>query len=609
MKKKVTPASTYTVKSSPSNAAEITVYDDDSPAKIWITADNGEVSESAGMAKFEISATGLTASDVTNPITIYATPTQDGSDYLPDTVPTSFPVNFTDADSDSTYTGELSVTLDDDSDGEATADLTLTLNADTTNSPATYQLSTVIEGVITIIDDDAPILSIADGTAVTEAAGLMAMIPITASFASDMITIYYTPTQSGDFLGGSLVASETTSSTVDFSNGTSATLAVPIANDGATEPNGSITITLVDDQNTDSNGDLDITYTIDPSADNTGTVAITDDDSLPAISIMADNGEIIEDAGPALFELTATGLTADTMLSINATPSGVSGANFLETNVEGTAADFDVQFTDPDIDGTYTGQLSLALDDDMIGEATGDVQVVVNIDPDPTKTYRLGSETTGVITVYDEDAPELKISAGSPVIEGDGNTADFTITTKIPVTTLDIDYTPVSTSFLGENLTGVKVEDYTLTFTGNGPYTAPLPITVDDDGTAESNGTISVTLNNETIPATTYTVAPSPDNTASVSVIDDDSIPTLSITAPTTPTIETAGIVNFTISATTDPGDRFSAFALILQRLTQGIFSMKMQPLTNQEAEIAPDLDFSGTPWKLYCNSSSTYSR
>ena len=100
----------------------------------------------------------------------------------------------------------------------------------------------------------------------------------------------------------------------------------------------------------------------------------------------------------------------------------------------------------------------------MIGEATGDVQVVINIDPDPTKTYRLGSETTGAITVYDEDAPELKISAGSPVIEGDGNTADFTITTKIPVSTLDIDYTPVSTSFLGANLTGEKVEDYTLTF-------------------------------------------------------------------------------------------------------------------------------------------------
>ena len=304
-----TPASTYTVKSSPSNTAEITVYDDDSPAKIWITADNGEVSESAGMAKFEISATGFTASDVTNPITIYATPTQDGSDYLPDTVPTSFPVNFTDTDGDSTYTGELSVTLDDDSDGEATAVLTLTLNADSTNSPATYQLGTATEGVITIIDDDAPILSIADGTAITEAAELMAMIPITASFASDMITIYYTPTQTGDFLGDSLVESETTSSTIDFSNGTSATLAVPIANDEATESNGSITITLVDDQNTDSNGDLAITYTIDPSADNTGTVAITDDDSLPAISIKADNGEIIEDAGPALFELTTTGLT------------------------------------------------------------------------------------------------------------------------------------------------------------------------------------------------------------------------------------------------------------------------------------------------------------
>ena len=596
-----TPASTYTVKSSPSNTAEITVYDDDSPFKIWITADNGEVSESAGTAMFEISATGLTAMDVTSPLTIYATPTQDGSDYLPDTVPTSFPVTFTDSDGDSTYTGELSVTLDDDSNGEATSDLTLTLNADTTNSPATYQLSSVTEGVITIKDDDAPVLSIGDGTAVTEAEGLMAMFPITASFNPDpdpddnMITIYYTPTQSGTFLDNSLTAGSTTSSTLDFGSGTTATLEVPIANDEDPEVNGSITISLVDDENTDINNELDITYTIDPSADNTGTVDITDDDSLPVISITADNGEVFENAGPALFMLSATGLTTDTMLSINATPSGLNSANFLTSSVEGEAADFDVQFTDPDNDDTYTGQLSLTLDDDGVGEVTGDLQVVLNVDPDSTKTYRLGSETTGVITVYDEDAPELKISAGSPVIEGDGNTADFTITSQVPVTTLDIDYTPVSASFLGANLTGMKVSGHTLTFTGNGPYTAPLPITVHDDGIPESNGTISITLNDETVPATTYTVAPSPDNTASVDVTDDDSIPTLSITAPTTAIVETAGSVNFVISATNDPGTNFRV-RLDPSEVGSGDFLNESATPTSQEAEIEPNLDFSGTP-------------
>ena len=113
--------------------------------------------------------------------------------------------------------------------------------------------------------------------------------------------------------------------------------------------------------------------------------------------------------------------------------------------------------------------------------------------------------------------------------------------------------------------------------------------------TAESNGTISVTLNNETVPATTYTVAPSPDNTASVSVTDDDSIPTLSITAPTTPTIETAGIVNFTISATTNPGTGFRV-RFDPSEVDSGDFLDENAIPTNQEAEIAPNLDFSGTP-------------
>ena len=44
--------------------------------------------------------------------------------------------------------------------------------------------------------------------------------------------------------------------------------------------------------------------------------------------------------------------------------------------------------------------------------------------------------------------PELKITGGMTITEGDGNTAGFTVTSVIPVTSLTVYYTPESANFL-----------------------------------------------------------------------------------------------------------------------------------------------------------------
>ena len=106
----------------------------------------------------------------------------------------------------------------------------------------------------------------------------------------------------------------------------------------------------------DDDGTLN--YTI-PATPTPGTVMVFDDDSLPVVSIVADSGEVAEDAGPAMFNLTATGLTATETLSINATPAE-NGADFLTDEVADTANNFPVEFTDPDGDSTYTGRLPIS---------------------------------------------------------------------------------------------------------------------------------------------------------------------------------------------------------------------------------------------------------
>ena len=50
-------------------------------------------------------------------------------------------------------------------------------------------------------------------------------------------------------------------------------------------------------------------------------ITIYDDDSPPTIMIAADSGDVAESAGNANFKLTATGLTANATLMINATLS------------------------------------------------------------------------------------------------------------------------------------------------------------------------------------------------------------------------------------------------------------------------------------------------
>ena len=50
-------------------------------------------------------------------------------------------------------------------------------------------------------------------------------------------------------------------------------------------------------------------------------------------------------------------------------------------------------------------------------------------------------------SIWDDDAPELKISAGSPVLEGNGSTANFIITSEFYIPSLTVNYTPTSTNY------------------------------------------------------------------------------------------------------------------------------------------------------------------
>ena len=513
------PNIAYTVAAAPDHTAEVNVYDDDSPPTVRIAADSGDATEGDDPVKFKLSATGLLT---TATLDINATPAENGSDFLTDSVADTaadFEVEFTDSDGDNTYTGELSVELDNDDNGEATGTIKVTLNPD--QAPAEYQLGSDTEGLLTILDDDVPELKIsADSTQLIEGDNVTADFTISTEVAtSSNITVQYNLTESGDYIDNE---GSNKTAIINLNNqAKEATLSIPIINDEISETAGTITVTLLAENTITS-------YTVAASPDDSATINVYDDDVIPIVSIVADNGNVAENIGQADFSLTATGLTSDTTLMINATPSDPgSGGLFLPTNLENVATDYSVQFSDTDSDSIYNGTLVVDIHDDDIREFTGEIALTLNNDTQSPKTYVLGSTTRGKISVYDDDLPLLSIaSITSSITEADNTTADFEVSSISSVNRyIPVRYQISSNSFVDDDGT---IKEVYLDFS-NGATSATLSIPVVNDENSEADDEIVLTLRSSNIIPPSYVLASAPDNTARVSVYDDDSPPTISI--------------------------------------------------------------------------------
>ena len=248
---------------------------------------------------------------------------------------------------------------------------------------------------------------------------------------------------------------------------------------------------------------------------------------LPTINILSDSGNVAENAGPAKFKLTAIGLTTTTTLMINATPAE-DGHDFLTYTVADTSANFPIEFLEQD-NGTYIGELSVSLDNDRDGEATGKIKLTLNAN---TAIYQLGSTTEGKITIYDDDAPELKIEGGDSVLGAAGAVAKYTVSAAVsPNKQITIYYTVSESSegdgsFLASTETGPK--NKTLNFS-SGVKSVEFTIPLVGDDIPEDSAVISVALmlpdsNSEQ----TYTVSRT-HHTGLVPALSSPVIPTLSI--------------------------------------------------------------------------------
>ena len=316
-------------------------------------------------------------------------------------------------------TATLRVPLDDDDEFEYNGTIRVTLQ-DESPANVSYQVHNVNDNAtLNVRDNDLPVLRVEPGDAAVESPSGSALFWIFADKTPDTIVrFYYNVSESGNFIDSSNEG-QGKSGIAQYINGSFATsFAIPIVSDDDTEDDGTITVTLVPDQANPA------TYEVAASPNNTGNLQVFDDDSLPTVSIAAESNGVAENANPAQvqFDLTATGLTGGSArLMINATPVNVVGS-FLRTSDVNTPRNHTVQFLDGDGDSIYEGRIPISIVDNTDPGATGQIQLRLNA---ASSIYRLGSTTAGNISIWDNEAPELKVEAANSIQRSGGSNGQF----------------------------------------------------------------------------------------------------------------------------------------------------------------------------------------
>ena len=481
----------YTVAGGGANTASVTVNDNDAPPTLAINSPSvPEGNSGTATLRYTVTLTGETEREVT---VRYA----EGSGGT--------------ATSGTDYTRITGGTLTF-APGTTTQNINVTVRGDTTDEPnetVIVTLSVPVNATIpagsgtgTIIDDDDPEISIAAGAAVTEGTAATFTLTATSAPGTNLTVTVTVDDGAGNFIAGSAPTTVTISG-----SGTTATLRVPTMADSIDEANGMITATVR----------AGTGYTVAGGGAATASVTVNDNDDPPTLAI--NSPSVTEgDAGATAtlrYVVTLTGRTENTVMVQYA---GTGGTATSGTDYTAITAGTTLTFAP----GTTTQNINVTVRGDADDE--GDETVFVTLSVPVNATIESG-RGRGTGTITDDDGvvalPVISIAAvGSFVNEGAPTI--FTLTAD-PAPMADL--TVTVTVDPGTYADGIPPT--TVTITG-GETTAMLTVPTENDTRQEEMvlGTITAMVED----GTGYTVG-SPD-TASVSVLDGDSAPSLSINSP-----------------------------------------------------------------------------
>ncbi len=388
--------------------------------------------------------------------------------------------------------------------------------------------------VITILDDDDPPLAslIAPGAISEEDGSLSVAVSLTgpSGFAISLpFTIGGTATQGSDLL---VPASP---------------LVIP-----AGSTSGALSFTLLGD--TLHEGDETLTITLGPpsfaglGAPASLSLTIGDDDPAPTVTL----GSI-----PTLFSETAGTLSISVGLSAASALPVTIPFTFGGTTASGS------DYTPPASPlviaaGTTSGVISLPIVDDPLREGTETLTIALGAPTNGT----LGSPASGSIDILDnEPIPVLSISPTATSLPETGGQVILTVSASVP----SQDPIAVPFTLFGNATVGV---DYNIPSSpiviASGQIAAAIPVTAISDPLHDPNETIVLSL------GATPNALLGPQTVATLTIVDDDPSPSVTITGPIT-IVEAAGSVSFTISLTVAAGQDIAIPYTVGGTLTLGV--------------------------------------
>ena len=480
---------------------------DDDPV---ITVSNMSVDESTGTASVTVSLTGNSGQDISVNYITGDSGAKAGTDYSATNGSLVWEAGDT---ADKT----ISITIADDAFDETDETFNVAFS-DASN--AKLSADTL---VVTITDNDGqPSISIADIT-VGENDSTATVTAVLSGTSGTDVTVAYATSDNTAAAGKDYTAA---SGTLTWAAGETG--------------NQTFTISLTDDAVDESTEVIDVTLSKVTNAtlsDATSTVSITDADSSPTITI-------------ADMTIGENNTSVDMTVTLAGSSSSVVTVDYAASAVTASSTDF----TDGS-SGTVTWAaeetgaktFSISLSNDTIFE--GDETFSVALDKAVNAIISTG---TAVVTITDDDSIPAVSVADVSASESAGTIDVVVALSGASATNVTVSYVSSIDSSLGTS--GASSADFTtvsgsLTWTAGdtGNKTVTIPLT--SDNIDELDESFNFTLSNPT-PSTSLQFANTGDETAKITITDDDAAPVLALASTAVTVTESAGPATINVSIT-----------------------------------------------------------
>lgn len=458
----ITPSSTDTVYAAVVVADVAVTNTDDDSATISIS-NTTNATEGGPSGVMTVSLSSLVTTSTTVAYVVEAASTADGTDYSALTGTVTIPANISSV--------VILIAANDDIVAEGNETVTIRLTG-VTSGQAT--LSGTLTATNTIVDNDTSSVSISNTNEATEAGTVGVMTVLLSSVSSTPTTVTYT-----------VVAA----STADGADYTTLSGTITIASGDTT---GTISIVAIDD--TISEGDETVVVKLDAgpfglvttSATDTATNTITDNESLPTVSI-ASTTVGTEDNADGIMTVSMAGVSSmDTVVSYSVAGTATSGTDYVA--LSGTV-------TIPAGDSAAFINITV-LNDGLVEPSE---TVIVTLTGVTAGSATITSPNTATNTITDNDLrPTVAISNGPSTVAG-GETFQVIVTFSedvigFDVTDIDlINGTAVSVSG------GPSIYVVSITSSGGGDVT----VSISENAAQNSIGNWNEASNSTTVADTT----------------------------------------------------------------------------------------------------------